>query len=259
MDYCSAKMAPSRQEYLLNELKNKYTIRISDICSVLQVSEMTIRRDIIQLEKEGKLKRVHGGAVALENNSLQEVLYEQKSCENKEAKDYIAKFAATLVKADETIFINSGSTVLRLFNLINVKNVKIITNNAFFPLKSISDNLEIISCGGLLRKESFSLIGNSAIDNIKEIYADKAFIGIDGVDINRGLTNSVREESQINKTMIEQTNGEVYVLADSTKIGKMSSFFVSNFEKITAIITDKKLSKNIAKQFTDSNIKLYLV
>ncbi len=103
------------------------------------------------------------------------------------------------------------------------------------------------------------MIGNSAIDNIKEIYADKAFIGIDGVDINRGLTNSVREESQINKTMIEQTNGEVYVLADSTKIGKMSSFFVSNFEKITAIITDKKLSKNIAKQFTDSNIKLYLV
>jgi len=171
-------------------------------------------------------------------------------------KDAIAQIVGSLVEDYDTIFINSGTTTLRLFSRIFAKHVKIMTNNAYFPTLDIPNSLEVISTGGVFRKESFTYIGDNALQAISQVFANKAFLGLDGFDVEFGITTPVQPEAQINRAMIENTLGPIYIVADSSKLGKVSNFFVAPAQVVHTLITDSGITKEQQISYENVGIKV---
>jgi|LFRM01.1.fsa_nt_gb DeoR/GlpR family transcriptional regulator of sugar metabolism len=232
---------PLRREAIYKIIKNDGMARVIDLSERLNVTGATIRRDLLYLKQQGLIERTHGGAVAVDRVD-REPLFAQKSLLHRSQKDAIAKKAASLIEDYDTIFLNSGSTTLRLFRYITAKHVKIVTNNASFPNEDINSDVEIISTGGFFRQESHTLVGEAALNSITQVYAIKSFIGLDGFDVKLGMTTPVQPEAHINRMMIEHTREQVIVLADSSKIGKVSNFFVAPITAAHIIITDDGIS-----------------
>jgi len=248
---------PLRRDAIYQLIKDEGVVRVNDLSERLKVTSMTIRRDLETLERDGLVERVHGGAVAT-NRGLRDPLFTQKSILHQKEKDAIASVAANLVEDCDTIFINSGSTTLRIFRDIKAKQVKVITNNACFPMEDMPSGLEIISTGGIFRRESFTLIGETATQTITNIYASKSFIGLDGLSVQYGLTTPVQAEAQVNRLMIEHTRGPVIVVADSSKIGRVSSFFVASVSVVSKLITDKFISDEDRRSFEQIGIEVLI-
>jgi len=232
---------PLRREEIYQLIRDNGTARVSDLSDKLGVTTMTIRRDLETLELDGLIERTHGGAVAV-NRTNREPLFTQKRVINRLQKDLIARKASSLIEDYDTVFLNSGTTTLRIFRNITAKHVKIVTNNAYFPMDDIPDSLEVISTGGLFRKESFTLIGETTLHSISQVFASKAFIGLDGFDVHYGMTTPVQPEAHVNRMMIEHTRGEVIVVADSSKIGKVSNFFVAPVTSAQKLLTDSGIT-----------------
>ena len=252
------KMSPMRRESIYQIIQDQKMVKVSDLSEETGVTKMTVRRDLEFLEKKGLIERIHGGAI-LSNRGLLEPLFSQKSMLHRQEKDAIAKKAASLVQDYETIFINSGSTSLRLFHEITAKHVKIVTNNAYFPMEDIPDNLEVLSTGGNFSNESFTYYGDLANYAVSQVWATKAFIGVDGIDVLHGLTSPVQAEGQINRSMIEHTKNQVIIIADSSKIGRVSNFFLSSISVVNMLITDKGISEKDLNEFTKQGIEVVVV
>jgi DeoR/GlpR family transcriptional regulator of sugar metabolism len=251
----SLQPLPLRREAIYQLIKEEGVARVNDLSERLGVTCMTIRRDLETLERDGLVERVHGGAVAT-NRGVSEPLYTQKSILHKQEKDAIALAASHMVDDGDTLFINSGSTTLRLFKTIKAKRVKIITNNACFPMEDMSPGIDIISTGGMFRRESFTLVGDAASRTVEEVYADKSFLGLDGFDLEHGITTPVQEEAQINRMMIEHTKGEVIIVADSSKIGHVSAFFVAKSEVVSCLVTDSGIPAETKELLEKAGIKV---
>jgi DeoR/GlpR family transcriptional regulator of sugar metabolism len=249
---------PLRREAIYQLIKNEGVVRVNDLAERLGVTSMTIRRDLETLERDGLIERVHGGAVPTKQG-LQDPFYTQKSVLHQKEKSDIATFAAGLIEDGDTVFLNSGTTTLRIFRLIHAKQVKVITNNPCFIMEDIPDDVDVICTGGIFRKQSFTLIGDTAMSTIAKVNATKAFIGLDGFDLEHGITTPVQDEAIINRLMIEHTTGKVIVVADSSKIGRVASFFVAPANKVHALITDSKISTDSQEALIQAGLTVYIV
>ncbi|NCB03361.1 MAG: DeoR/GlpR transcriptional regulator, partial [Spirochaetia bacterium] len=248
---------PIRRDEIFRLISEKGAIKVTELSEQLGVTNMTIRRDLESLEKEGIIERTHGGAIAA-NRRVQEPLFYQKMRYHNTEKDAIAKVVTSLIEDNDTIFLNSGTTTLRIFTRILAKNVKLVTNNAYFPTLTLPDHIEVISTGGVFRKESFTYIGDGALQSISRVYATKSFLGVDGFDVEFGITTPVQPEAQINRTMIEHTQGPVYIVADSSKLAKVSHFFVAPVHVVYALITDVGITKEQKTAFEEAGIKVII-
>lgn len=247
---------PLRREEIYRLVKDSGVARVSELSEKLGVTSMTIRRDLESLEQDGLIERTHGGAVAT-NRGIREPLFTQKSLLHRAEKEAIAAVAAGLVEDCDTIFLNSGTTTLRIFRNIVAKRVKVVTNNAFFPMDDdIPEDLEVISTGGQFRRESFTFIGETALNSVSQVFASKAFIGLDGFDAERGMTTPVQPEAHVNRTMIEHTRGKVIVVADSSKLGTVSSFFVAPVTAANLLITDAGIDDERRRSFEKLGIEV---
>jgi DeoR/GlpR family transcriptional regulator of sugar metabolism len=246
-----------RRKIICNKIQNNGAVRIKDLSSSLKVASMTIRRDLEILEKQGIVERTYGGAI-ISNRMKFETLFKQKKEKNIIQKEEIGKIASTLIENSDTIFVNSGTTTLSFVRNIIAHDVKIITNNALVAMEDITDSTEIFLTGGILRKESYSLVGETAMRDVREVYAAKAIIGTDGISLKYGLTLSVRSEGELNALMINQTQGAVIVLADSSKFGNVSSFSFSSIKKITDIVTDDGLNSMVIEEFKKIGIRVHI-
>jgi len=244
---------PIRREAIYQMIKDTGMARVSDLSDRLGVTTMTIRRDLEVLEEDGLIERIHGGAVAT-NRGIREPLFTQKTLLHRSQKDAIASAAAKLVDDYDTIFLNSGTTTLRILHKITAKHVKVVTNNAFFPMDDIPESLEIISTGGLFRKESYTFIGDTALHSISQVYASKSFIGLDGFDLDHGMTTPVQPEAHVNRSMIEHTKGQVIVVADSSKLGRISNFFVAPVSAAHILITDSGIDDTLRAAFEKTGL-----
>lgn len=251
------KPLPLRREEIYRIISEKGVAKVTELSELLGVTSMTIRRDLESLERNGIIKRTHGGAIAA-NRRVEEPLFYQKMRYHTKEKDAIAKIVTSLINDNDTIFLNSGTTTLRLFTCIKAENVKIVTNNATFPTLNLPSNLEIISTGGIFRKESFTYIGDGALQSISQVYANKSFLGVDGFDVEFGITTPVQPEAQVNRAMIEHTQGPIYIVADSSKLGKISRFFVAPIHVVYALITDKGITEEQKTSYEKANIKVII-
>jgi DeoR/GlpR family transcriptional regulator of sugar metabolism len=200
------------------------------------VSQVTIRSDLEALEKQGKLTRNRGGAVA---NRLARFIpaFQESSSVNLEAKQAIARQAALLAQDDDWILLDAGSTTLLLAEELLGRRMTIATNSIYAINKLIeSADITLISLGGTLYKPVLSHVGSLAEAALDQLHFDRLFLGVNGFT-NRGPWLNNPSELGIKRAMIRQS-GQVIALADSSKLGVESSVLISPLREIDALITD---------------------
>jgi len=239
-------------------LHDKGIVSVSMLSAALDVSEITIRRDLEQMEENGLLERTHGGAILNQRIHL-ELLYSEKHRAHPTEKRLIGKAAAALVEDNDTLLIHSGSTTLEIFrHLEDKRNVRIITSNMSAPLELQNSQVELQMIGGQFRPQSNSLVGPLAMLSLAQVHSSKSFIGVDGVSLKYGLTTPNIQEAEVARMMIERTRGEVIVVADHTKFGVVADFLSAPLEKIHTIVTDAQVNPEFVERLKALGIRMII-
>jgi DeoR/GlpR family transcriptional regulator of sugar metabolism len=225
---------------------------------MLDVSEATVRRDLEWLEGKGYIERTHGGAILNERiNSEQE--YQQRAQRQIEEKRRIGALAASFVGDGDIIFVNSGTTTTQLIRHIRSDlNATIITNNLIAAMETGEVDFEILLLGGTYQPRSNSAAGRFAIQNLSQVYANKAFIGVDGISIKHGCTVPSNAEAEVVHLMLERTQGPIFVLADHSKWGAVSNFEVAPIHRINRLITDNLLDPGARSSLTAKSVDILI-
>ena len=235
--------AESRADRILHELQRNRSVSIADLCSILDISVATARRDLQSLENQGLLRRTHGGAVLLEplfyeafrhDSSFQEQIERHA-----EEKRRIALAAAEMVRDGETIALTAGTTTTEVVRSIrNRSGVTVVTStiNVAMELTKRKD-LEVFVTGGFLRGDWFSLVGPAANYAMSQINMDKAFLGVNGIDAEKGLTSANNGEAAINRVIVNQAKQRI-VVADRSKLGAVATYRFCGCNEIHVLITD---------------------
>lgn len=232
------------------------SLRIDEICSKFDISEITARRDLNSLEERGRIERTHGGAVAIRMYTS-EVVFSEKGEKNKDQKSLIARAALFFVEEGDTIFINSGSTTYEFMkHLARYRNIRIITNNGAL-LFSNEINASIIMTGGRLRFNTRCFVGEVALNMLSTVNASKAFIGADGITPPNGVTSPSEEEAAVTRKMVRQTVGKVTLLADESKIGRISPFKIVGMEEIDNLVTVGNIDDVVQKEMQTFGVGVY--
>lgn len=249
-----------RQQYILSRLKEKRTIRVEDLAQDLQVSNVTIRRDLQEFEAQGLVTRFHGGA-SLKDGALKDdpSLVEEGVPAHLSEKVAIAKYAASLVEEGDTIFMNSSSTCLMMMEFMKEKHVIVVTNNGNAIMVPRGPRVELILTGGEVYERKISMVGELAAKTLSRMTANKCFIGVGGIGAQYGLTTSTLQETAINELMIKRCSGSCYVLADSSKVGRENNFFTAPIDWISALITDSNASSAEIEQIRKLDVDVILV
>jgi len=251
------RIPAARQSMIVDLIKRDGLVTVESLSKKLDVSVITIRRDLSVLEVTGVLERTHGGAIFTKPIE-REFNYSEKDRLNKEQKESIGKAAAALVEDGDTIFVNSGSTTYQVIRFLDgKKDVHIITNNA----AAVADfggrpGVELILTGGTYRHQSNCLIGDFAINTVNMIVASKIIMGVDGMSFSEGLTSPVYQEAGITKAMIDRTQGQVICVADSSKIGRVTNFVTAKMNVVDTLVTDWNFDEELRAEMEDMGIKI---
>lgn len=245
-----------RKKIILNLLNERDSVSTQDILKECNASEITIRRDLSELEDKGLLIRTHGGAMkkAVANSFF---TFNNKMSQNREKKEYICKIASRFINDNDIIFIDCGSTVTFLVKYIaNKKSLTVITNSLPIVSELINfENIKLIIIGGEVLNERNAIYGRSAERSISQYHANKAFIGSDGISLSKGLTSYDEKESLITLKMAENAD-EIFLLCDSTKIEKDSFVSFAPISILTHVITDKDLDARLLSKYIRHNINI---
>jgi len=245
-----------RQQQILEHVVRQGRMSVIAVCKQFGVSEATARRDLEALTGQGKVQRVHGGAIML-HQAPPEVPVLQRSQEQADEKRLIGLTAAKLVKEGETIFLGSGTTVLEVArNLNHIPGLTVITNSLpVINLLADKPDLTLISLGGILRPSELSFIGHITEQSLAEVRADKVYIGIRALSLEQGLTNDYLSETMTDRAILHITR-QVIVVADHTKFGRVSTAFVAPLINIHILITDSQTPLEIISALTEQGIQV---
>lgn len=244
-----------RQSRIFELIQRDGYVRVLDLSTLLNVSEITIRRDLALLEKKQFVERTHGGAISTKR-IFKEVNYNSRSSLEIESKDSIARYAAELINEGDTVFINGGSTTYHIFRYIKKRNVKIVTINPGCIGQIKNPDLEVVLAGGLYRPNSNTFYGAITNNILNRVNANKAILGVHGISCRYGLTTPMLEAAETTKLMIERTRGEIIVIADHSKIGLVSDYVTAPVHRINTLITDWFIDKEYIKDFEELGIKV---
>lgn len=247
-----------RRMRIMQMLSLHNQVFVNKLSEEFGVSEVTIRNDLKQLESKKLLIRARGGAMSIEPVVNFDLHLGEKHKLNMPEKGRIGKAAAKLFKDSDTVIIDSGTTAIEIVKNLapSLNNVTIITNALNIANQLISSpNINLIIPGGVLRKNSLSLIGPLAEKSFRNFYVDKVFLGVDGFDTTNGISTPNLEEAYLNQVMIEVSR-EVIIVADSSKFLRRSLAFICKLDLIDTVITDSGISENDKKRLEDANIKV---
>lgn len=249
-----------RKQRIIDYLQKHRVAKTADLSKSLNVSEVTIRRDIKEFEDNNHIERFHGGIRLVQDITDNEVLYEEKGGQYNREKKQIAQETVKHIDDGDTIFINSGSTTLYVLKELNDsgKNVKVISNNALAPTVIDSNSVELLLTGGEYRTKSKSLIGEGAIQVISNIVANKCILGVNGIGAEDGIFTSVYQEAGVNGQMIESCIGEVIVVADHSKIGKVYNFKSADIDKIDVLVVNDNSNKDGIKDIKEKGVNVII-
>ncbi|MDH6534875.1 DeoR/GlpR transcriptional regulator [Parabacteroides sp. 52] len=248
-----------RHNYILEQLKQKGYVKVQELSKELQVSEVTIRKDLKYLETKKVLERNHGSASNLKSLIIDKHIDVKEKLQMEE-KSRIAQAANGFIEPNDKIIIASGTTLLAFANAIHITdNITVITSSVRVSL-SLCYNpfIEIVQLGGIIRKNSVSVIGHYAENTLNNLTCNKLFIGVDGIDLEYGLTTSDMNEAIINQKMIDVSQ-KVIVLTDSSKFGRRGFCKICDLHKVHHIITDTNVSAHTVEMIRDRGIEVTLV
>ena len=249
-------LARHRQSLILQAVRSDGSARVSDLTERLGVSDMTIRRDLEVLAREGLVEKVHGGAVLPGAPSNHEPGFEAKLVLERPEKSAIARTAANLVKPGTAIAIAAGTTTFALAQcLLDVPGLTIVTNslrvaNLFSGSRGIDGSADPVVLTGGVRTPSDALVGPVADLTIRSLHFDTLFLGCHGFDGDAGLTTPNLAEAETNRTFIRLAR-RVVILADHTKWGLISLSSFARLDEVDVLVTDGMLSADARSQVTD--------
>lgn len=245
-----------RHEIILNKLKDSGKVNVQELSDELSVSEVTIRKDLRLLEDKNLLFRTHGGATLSNPYTSDRPVSEKAKVQAKE-KEAIAKEAVKLIGDNDSIILASGTTVSALAREIYSQNrLTVITSSLDVSLTlSGRENIEISQLGGQLRSSSNSVVGPYAEQFLENITCGILFLGVDGVDLEYGLTTTNLMEASLNQKFIDISQYTV-VLADHTKFGKRGFGRICTIDSIQHIITDEQTPQSIINDLEKKGIRV---
>lgn len=253
--------AIERQQKIKDMLMTEKHVDVSQLSRMFIVSEVTIRRDLEKLEKEGCLIKTYGGAVLNEESySMPDFTSNRESVddgENSEDRKMIGRIAADMIGPGEAIFLTPGSTCLEIAKNLYNKKATVVTNdlNIGMALKDCV-GIKTIVTGGDLVQSTGILVGHFSRKVLEEIFINKAFIGVKGVNIESGYTVDSYEESVIIKTVVEISK-EAIIVADHSKFDRTAFAGLGDLTLAKKVITNRQVSSAYKKFFFENAVKLY--
>lgn len=248
-------LAITRKTKIKEMISTKKSVTVSELANMFHVTEETIRRDLQQLENEGLLKRIYGGAY------IDEVVQGDVDIKLREKimvkdKEIIANECAKLVKNGESIFLDASTTSLYIATKIKNKKLTVITNSLKIAnLLSGLENIKLLLIGGILDSNSMSLLGKNAQNDMKQYFVDKAFISCRSINLISGITDSNEQQAEVRKLAIQHSN-LTYLVVDHTKFDKTSFAYIADLKEIDAIVVNKSLTEAWVNALKENNIEL---
>ncbi|MBF6628110.1 MAG: DeoR/GlpR transcriptional regulator [Proteiniphilum sp.] len=248
-----------RHKLILEYLNKDGFVTVENLSKTLDVTSVTIRKDLRYLEKKGLVYRTHGSASPVSPHISERNVLEKEKI-NIEEKKRIGIAAANLIEENDSIIINSGSTICEFAkNIAPKSSLTVVTSSVTATLiLSEAERINLLLLGGNFRKSSMSVIGNYSMSFLSNITCSKCFIGVDGVDLDSGITTSNIEEAELNKLMMSVSLRTI-VLCDSSKFRKKGFAKICGIDKVDIIVTDKGISDSIKSLLKEKGIELIIV
>ncbi len=252
------ELAAERQERVRALLEERGSVRVDELARELGVSAATVRRDLHDLEQRGQGRRVHGGAMAI-GGRLDEPHFDDKTGMATEAKQRIAAEALRRIQPDESIYLDGGSTVLSLARLLTeMTELTVVTNSLRVAGALSGRGPRLIVVGGELRRRSQTFVGPLTRAVIDGLHVDKAFMGTIGLSLTEGLTTTDPAEA-MTKQWVVAHSGQVILLADSGKVGKVAFARAGAVEDLDLLITDRSADKAFVRQVRKRGVDVAMV
>lgn len=251
-------LGEQRRQKILELLREEGSARVRALSKSFSVSEPTIRQDLEKLESEGFIVREHGGAF-LKSVPRQVQTMSLEHLENMDKKRLIGLKAAEFVHHGETIILDAGSTTTEMVDSLAAKqNLKVLTNalNIVLRLGAVP-SCTVFASGGQFKPPTLSLTGEKAADFFTDVFASKLFLATGGISFDAGLTYPGFNDLYVKKAMIKAAK-EVFLVADSTKIGKVSFASLGGLDLIHTFITDSSISAEDKSRFEDIGVKVVI-
>lgn len=247
-----------RRKYILDHIVKDGFVKVSELAESLGVTQTTIRKDLNYLESQGVLQRAHGSAIP-PTQQMMDLNLSAKKLINFEAKQKIAEKAASLIKSDDSILVASGSTISLFAEALKPKgrlNVVSISVNISAHLGDIP-GITVMQVGGILYGNTLSVLGAEASKTIENLYCSKVFFGVDGIDLDYGLTCGTGEEASITQKMMQSSQTKI-VLSDSSKVGQRGFARICEVGDIDILITDSGMPLETRQRIENMGVKLII-
>lgn len=233
----NGRISAARRQKLMEMLSSKDFVRVADLAATFQVAEITVRRDLDELAEQGVVERFHGGARLVASAPQPTAAAERHPLEPD--KCTIAAAAARFVQPGDTVLLSGGTTTLAVFREIQHMDIRIVTNNAMIIGELDDDTVaELFVLGGEYNPRTRALNGDLTNLTLNQIHGTICFLGTNAISQSNGLTSSIYAAASINRLMASQCNGNVVVVADSTKIGCTSHFVSLPLTQVRVLVTD---------------------
>lgn len=248
-----------RRQHIVALAYSEGRVRVRELSEALGISQITIRKDLDQLQARGLLQRSHGGAIPAQPGTLFDPTLQEKEQSHHPEKERIGAAAAEMVEEGQCVMLDSGTTTTSVaMALKKFSHLTIITNAVNIAAELTGTPFEVILTGGIVRKNSFSLVGPLAEDMLAEMHADILFLGVDGFDVEAGLTTPNLLESRVNRAMVRAAK-RVVAVCDSTKFDRQSLSRIIPPSEVHHVITDAGLSKSTQEALEALGIDLTIV
>ncbi|MHB1938388.1 MAG: transcriptional repressor AgaR [Acidobacteriaceae bacterium] len=251
-------MVDERRRHILELVQKQGRVLVGELSRELKISQFTVRKDLDYLQSKGLLQRAHGGALRIQYSTLVDPTFQEKEKQNFQEKERIAAAAVKMVLENQCVILDSGTTTMAIARALKqFQQLTVITNAVNIATELAGTNFEVILVGGSLRKNSFSLVGPLAEDNLEEMHADILFLGVDGFDLEVGITTPNFLGSRVNRAMVKAAR-QVVAVCDSSKFNRRSLSRIVSPSAIHCIITDRNLPQEIAEALRERNIDVVL-
>lgn len=227
-----------RQEKILEYVNQHETASTKELSQLFQLSLVTIRSDINELDRKGLLLKTHGGAMSLLGKMDFETPAFVKNMINVDAKKKIGELAASMISDNDVVIFDSGTTTLQIASAITNKNITAITNDLKIAIVLAEKGITLVMPGGTVTSSVYSMTGTDTVEFFKRIRANKLFLGVDAIDLEDGITNRTLLEIGVKQAMMDASEKTIAVF-DHSKCGKKVFARLCGIESLDMVITDR--------------------
>lgn len=248
-----------RRERILRTLRERGSVDVSSLAELLEVSEITIRRDLTAVARTGMAERYYGGIRLAELRVPGFTAVPREPGIEEAVLESLAAKAAGMIEANDVVFMNSSETVMRVIKYIRVSDVVVVTNNARAANLPREAGVELILTGGLVQGGKQSMVGEYAQNVLSKIKATKCVIGVSGISVRGGITSEILSETAINQMMLRRCSGSRIVVTDGSKVGRERNFQSGHIADVTHLITDASADVDELEQLRAKGLHVTLV